>query len=156
MYAIFCSQGQGTTRGPKFHKLVDALRYVSHYAGPGSLAIQRPDGSWYRWAKERAAIKNQRKHSRLTVFLEGELLPGHITVVVRTVSKEGMSVILPSTQEVEQGAELEIRLHLDNGAVALPVQVAWSKESQAGLQLDMFSISSVDEQRWGTWVETAK
>ena len=57
MYEILCSQGQGLERGPKFQKLADALRYVSQYAGSGSVAIRCPDGGWYRWGEDKAALK---------------------------------------------------------------------------------------------------
>ncbi len=152
MYEIYCSQGQGTSHGPKFQKLPDALRYVSNYGGPGSLAIRCPNGSWYRWAEEKATIKNQRRHSRITVFLAGELKPASVSVVVRTVSKRGMSVILPKAQTVNHGAKLKIRLKLDHVPLEFPVQVAWFHESQAGFQLESTAISPANLRRWEAWI----
>ena len=152
MYEIFCSQGQGTTHGPKFHKLADALRHVSEYGGPGSLAIRCPDGGWYRWDDEKATIKNQRRHPRITVFHAGELKPECIDVVVRTVSNEGMCVILPSTQSVCEGAKLKLCLEISDVTVELPVEVVWFRGSRVGLHLESNALWPADRHRWESWI----
>ncbi len=149
LYEILVSEGSGTAKGPRFQKLADALRHVSEYGGGGSLAIRCPDGSFYRWEVDKAALKNQRKHPRSTVLHAAKL--GYLDVVVRTVSKAGLSVILPSTQEVTPGHHEKVHLELNHKLIELPVEVVWFQNSQAGLKLDS-NISSVDKRRWESWV----
>lgn len=51
LYEVWWSRGHGTTRGPRFRLLGDALRYVAERSGRTSYAIRCPDGHWhqFRW-----------------------------------------------------------------------------------------------------------
>ena len=100
MYEIWFSQGNGTTPGPRFRLLGDAIRYVDSYSDPASLAIRLLDGNWYRWPDSSFVIRNRRRARRVKASascrVSAQLERGQVEALrcrVKDVSSTGLGIV---------------------------------------------------------------
>ena len=160
MYEIWLSEGSGTSKGPRFRLLHDAINYVKSYADPGSVAIRLPDGGWYRWDEDNTIVVRNRRRSRripssapCRVRLQEGEQPDQAPVDcwITDASATGLRLELSASLPAAADSPATVALGDGGAQFEVPALVRWSGPNSVGMELmirDEFSRS-----RYRRWLD---
>lgn len=140
MYEVWISTGDGSQRGPRFRHLADALRFISNYSEPASLALRQPDGGWHDFG-DTAIVVNHRGASRkplrrrINLVCSGED-EHHYWGRAVDASNSGIRVRLATGHDaLSVGTEVVCGLESSYSRRAVCATVVWATGDERGLAL---------------------